>query len=185
AVLEMLNILEQFSPAKAGPLSGEELHKRIEAMKLAYADLAQYNADPRFAKVPVAGLLSKEYAKQRAQLINPRKANCSTDAGRPRVTRRTSRPWTEKAISSRSSRVTTQVLARASRYEVWDSRCRIAEPCLCWTLPSLTRSPVTSARSTPSFRPSWSAATTTSGLASWAAPTSHSRTPNSCPMWSI
>ena len=83
AVLEMLNILEQFSPAKAGPLSGEELHKRIEAMKLAYADLAQYNADPRFAKVPVAGLLSKEYAKQRAQLINPRKANCSTDAGRP------------------------------------------------------------------------------------------------------
>ncbi len=83
AALEMLNILEQFSPAKAGPLSGEELHKRIEAMKLAYADLARYNADPRFAKVPVAGLLSKDYAKQRAQLINPRKANCETDAGRP------------------------------------------------------------------------------------------------------
>ena len=56
AALEMLNILEQFSPAKAGPLSTEELHKRIEAMKLAYADLARYNADPRFAKVPVAGL---------------------------------------------------------------------------------------------------------------------------------
>jgi len=85
AALEMLNIIEQFSPAKAGPLSGEELHKRIEAMKLAYADLARYNADPRFAKVPVAGLLSKEYAKQRAQLINPRKANCETDAGRPPV----------------------------------------------------------------------------------------------------
>jgi len=83
AALEMLNILEQFSPAKAGPLSAEELHKRIEAMKLAYADLARYNADPRFAKVPVAGLLSKDYAKQRAQLINPRKANCDTDAGRP------------------------------------------------------------------------------------------------------
>jgi gamma-glutamyltranspeptidase/glutathione hydrolase len=83
AALEMLNILEQFSPAKAGPLSGEELHKKIEAMKLAYADLARYNADPRFAKVPVAGLLSKDYAKQRAQLINPRKANCDTDAGRP------------------------------------------------------------------------------------------------------
>ncbi len=83
AALEMLNILEQFSPAKAGPLSTEELHKRIEAMKLAYADLARYNADPRFAKVPVAGLLSKEYAKQRAELINPRKASCDTDAGRP------------------------------------------------------------------------------------------------------
>ena len=83
AALEMLNILEQFSPAKAGPLSTEELHKRIEAMKLAYADLARYNADPRFAKVPVAGLLSKEYAKQRAQLIDPAKADCEVDAGRP------------------------------------------------------------------------------------------------------
>jgi len=83
AALEMLNIMEQFAPAKAGPLSSEELHKKIEAMKLAYADLARYNADPRFAKVPVAGLLSKDYAKQRAQLINPQKANCDTDAGRP------------------------------------------------------------------------------------------------------
>ena len=52
-------------------------------MKLAYADLARYNADPRFAKVPVAGLLSKDYAKQRAQLINPQKANCSPEAGIP------------------------------------------------------------------------------------------------------
>ncbi len=83
AALEMLNILEQFTPVKAGPLTTEEIHKRIEAMKLAYADLARYNADQRFAKVPVAGLLSKEYAKQRAQLIDPQKADCNTDAGRP------------------------------------------------------------------------------------------------------
>jgi gamma-glutamyltranspeptidase/glutathione hydrolase len=83
AALEMLNIMEQFQPAKAGPLSVEEIHTRIEAMKLAYADLARYNADPRFAKVPVAGLLSKEYAKQRAQLINPQKADCSPEAGVP------------------------------------------------------------------------------------------------------
>ena len=83
AALEMLNIMEQFSPAKDGPLSVEELHKKIEAMKLAYADLARYNADPRFEKIPVAGILSKEYAKQRAQLIDPQKANCNVDAGRP------------------------------------------------------------------------------------------------------
>ena len=83
AALEMLNIMEQFEPAKSGPLSVEELQTRIEAMKLAYADLARYNADPRFAKVPVAGLISKEYAKQRAQLINPQKADCDTDAGNP------------------------------------------------------------------------------------------------------
>lgn len=83
AALEMLNILEQFQPAKTGPLSTEEIHKRIEAMKLAYADLARYNADPRFAKIPVAGLLSKDYAKQRAKLIDPQKADCNTDAGIP------------------------------------------------------------------------------------------------------
>ena len=83
AALEMLNIMEQFQPAKAGPLSAEEIHMRVEAMKLAYADLARYNADPRFAKIPVAGLLSKEYAKQRAQLINPQKANCNPEAGIP------------------------------------------------------------------------------------------------------
>jgi gamma-glutamyltranspeptidase/glutathione hydrolase len=83
AALEMLNIMEQFSPAKDGPLGAEELYKRIEAMKLAYADLARYNADPRFANVPVTGLLSKDYAKQRAQLINPRKAKCNAEAGNP------------------------------------------------------------------------------------------------------
>ena len=83
AALEMLNIMEQFQPAKAGPLSAEEIHKRIEAMKLAYADLARYNADPRFAKVPVAGMLSKGYAKERAALIDSNKANCTPEAGMP------------------------------------------------------------------------------------------------------
>jgi len=83
AALEMLNIMEQFQPAKSGPLSAEEIHTRIEAMKLAYADLAQYNADPRFAKVPVEGLLSKGYAKQRAALIDAKKANCNPQAGMP------------------------------------------------------------------------------------------------------
>ncbi|MFL6443127.1 MAG: gamma-glutamyltransferase [Candidatus Sulfotelmatobacter sp.] len=83
AALEMLNIMERFQPAKSGPVSTEEIHKRVEAMKLAYADLARYNADPRFAKVPVQGLLSKDYAKQRAQLIDPHKANCNPQAGTP------------------------------------------------------------------------------------------------------
>jgi gamma-glutamyltranspeptidase/glutathione hydrolase len=83
AALEMLNIMEQFQPAKSGPLSADEIHTRIEAMKLAYADLARYNADPRFAKVPVQGLIAKDYAKERAKLIDPRKANCSPEAGQP------------------------------------------------------------------------------------------------------
>jgi gamma-glutamyltranspeptidase / glutathione hydrolase len=83
AALEMLNIMET-SPASAdGPLSVAELHKKIEAMKLAYADLERYNADPRFAKVPVKGILSKQYAQERAKLIDPNKANCEIAAGAP------------------------------------------------------------------------------------------------------
>jgi gamma-glutamyltranspeptidase/glutathione hydrolase len=59
------------------------MHKRIEAMKLAYADLQRYDADPRFARVPVPGLLSKDYARKRAALIDVRQANCSVEPGRP------------------------------------------------------------------------------------------------------
>jgi gamma-glutamyltranspeptidase/glutathione hydrolase len=83
AALEMLNIMETASASSDGPLSVAELHKKIEAMKLAYADLERYNADPRFAKVPVKGLLSKEYAKQRAKEIDPARANCNVSYGTP------------------------------------------------------------------------------------------------------
>ena len=72
AALEMLKIMEHFQPDKDGPKSVAELHKRIEAMKLAYADLYRYNADPRFAKVPVRGLLDDAYTAQRAGQIRPR-----------------------------------------------------------------------------------------------------------------
>jgi len=84
AALEMLNIMETAPASADGPSSVAELHKKIEAMKLAYADLEHYNADPRFAKVPVAGLLSKDYAKQRASLIDPVHANCNVSYGAPR-----------------------------------------------------------------------------------------------------
>jgi gamma-glutamyltranspeptidase/glutathione hydrolase len=83
AALEMLNLMETTPADPTGPLSTAELHKRIEAMKLAYADLYRYNADPRFAKVPVHGLLSKDYARERAKLIDPHKANCTPLPGNP------------------------------------------------------------------------------------------------------
>ena len=84
AALEMLNIMETVPPSPDGPLSVAELHKKIEAMKLAYADLRRYDADPRFAKVPVKGLLSKEYASERAKLIDSKRANCEVTYGTPR-----------------------------------------------------------------------------------------------------
>jgi gamma-glutamyltranspeptidase/glutathione hydrolase len=83
AALEMLNIMATSQPDNNGPQGTAELHKKIEAMKLAYTDLYRYDADPRFAKVPVTGLLSKEYAKERASLIDPQKANCTPASGKP------------------------------------------------------------------------------------------------------
>jgi gamma-glutamyltranspeptidase/glutathione hydrolase len=81
AALEMLNIMEQFKPAPGGPRSPEELHTRIEAMKLAYADVKRYDGDARFSKIPVEQLLAKDYAAKRAQLIDPAKANCGVAPG--------------------------------------------------------------------------------------------------------
>jgi len=81
AALEMLNIMETFPIGQAGFGSAKALHAMIEAKKLAYADMAKYIADPRGQKLPVATLLSKEWAKQRAQLIDAEKAKCDVTAG--------------------------------------------------------------------------------------------------------
>jgi gamma-glutamyltranspeptidase / glutathione hydrolase len=83
AALEMLNIMETAPPTPLGAFSPIEMHKRIEAMKLAYADVRRYDADPHTYDVPVAQLLSKEYARKRAALIDPKHANCEVPAGQP------------------------------------------------------------------------------------------------------
>ena len=83
AALQMLNILENFPPASQGQNSTEDLHRKIEAMKLAYADLYRYVADTRFVPVPLKELLSKPYAAKRARLIDAAKANCEVKPGEP------------------------------------------------------------------------------------------------------
>jgi gamma-glutamyltranspeptidase/glutathione hydrolase len=81
--LQTLNILENFDLRAMGYASADYLHHVTEAMKLAYADRDSYYADPAFVKVPGAGLLSKEYAKERAALIDPKRASKSYIAGDP------------------------------------------------------------------------------------------------------
>ena len=83
AALEMLNIMETAPASLLGAFSAVEMHKRIESMKLAYADVHRYDADPHTYDVPVAQLLSKEYARKRAALIDPNKANCTVPPGQP------------------------------------------------------------------------------------------------------
>jgi gamma-glutamyltranspeptidase / glutathione hydrolase len=82
-LLQALNILENFDLQKMGYASADYLHTVTEALKLAYADRDTYYADPAFVQVPGEGLLSKEYAKERAALINPTKASTTFIAGDP------------------------------------------------------------------------------------------------------
>ncbi len=81
--LEMLNLLETFPLGQFGASSTRTLHVMIEAKKLAYADLLRYVGDPKTAKVPIAGLLAKDYARERAKLMDMAKANCAVGPGTP------------------------------------------------------------------------------------------------------
>jgi len=80
-VLEMLNMLEGDDLAALGPDSADYWHLFIETKKLAYADRARWYADPELASVPVERLRSKEYARERRKLINPRRAAVGVQPG--------------------------------------------------------------------------------------------------------
>jgi gamma-glutamyltranspeptidase / glutathione hydrolase len=82
AALEMLNTMESFSFGQFQN-AADLTHMMIEAKKLAYADMYRYVADQKFSRVPVAGMLSKDYAAQRAKLIDMTKANCDVGPGEP------------------------------------------------------------------------------------------------------
>ncbi|HUP40389.1 MAG TPA: gamma-glutamyltransferase [Vicinamibacterales bacterium] len=75
AALMMLNILELYEPSALG------LHVMIEAKKLAYADMLRHVADPAFSTVPVAALLNKEFARERAAQIDDHRAQPSAAPG--------------------------------------------------------------------------------------------------------
>jgi gamma-glutamyltranspeptidase / glutathione hydrolase len=83
AALQMLNILEGFDLRTMGRNSPQTLHTMIEAKKIAWADRAKFYADPAFAKIPLAGLLSKGYAAERRKLIDPNHAAKQVEAGNP------------------------------------------------------------------------------------------------------
>src|SRR5207249_223985 len=76
-------ILENFDLKAMGRNSADFWHVFTEAKKVAFADRARYYADPDFAKVPVAQLLSKAYARQRAALVHMDKAADSDLPGEP------------------------------------------------------------------------------------------------------
>lgn len=73
-MLEMLNILEGFDLGGMVPGAAEAVHLMVEAKKLAYADRLRYAGDSRWVDFPLARLLSKEFAAERRQAIDPGRA---------------------------------------------------------------------------------------------------------------
>ncbi len=69
-LLQALNILEGFDLKSMGHNSADYIHTVTESLKLAFADRERFYGDPEFSTVPIDGLLSKEYAKTRAKLID-------------------------------------------------------------------------------------------------------------------
>jgi gamma-glutamyltranspeptidase/glutathione hydrolase len=69
ALLQSLNILENFDLRSMGYNSANYINTVYQAMSLAFADRDFYYGDPAFVKSPMKGLLSKDYAKERAKLI--------------------------------------------------------------------------------------------------------------------
>lgn len=69
-LVQILNMAERWPMGEWGHNSAQSIHHLTEAMKLAYADRAEYLGDPDFVDVPVSGLVSKLYADNLAQRIN-------------------------------------------------------------------------------------------------------------------
>lgn len=83
AVLQILEMLQRFSPGQLTPNTVSGAHLFAEASRLAYADRAQYLGDPAFVDVPVKGLLDKSYIASRAALIDPAHDMGTAAAGNP------------------------------------------------------------------------------------------------------
>ena len=83
SALQMLNLIEGYDLKTMGFNSPDAVHLLIEAKKVAFEDRAKYYTDPAFSHIPIAGLLSKEYAAERRKLIDMARAAKTYDAGHP------------------------------------------------------------------------------------------------------
>jgi len=81
AVLQQLNMLENFDIAAMGYGSAQYIHTFVETKKLAFEDRAKYYADPEFNKIPIEKLISKDYAKERLKLFDAARAAKSYPPG--------------------------------------------------------------------------------------------------------
>src|SRR5690606_24198577 len=83
AIVQILGMLQRFPSSELQPGTLSEVHLRAQASRLAYADRVKFIADPAFVKVPVKGLVDKDYIASRAALIDPAKDMGTASAGNP------------------------------------------------------------------------------------------------------
>lgn len=87
SVLQILGMLERFSPQQLQPNTLSEIHLFSEASRLAFADRSMWLADPDTVHVPVTGLLDKGYLAERSALIDPAHDMGQAKAGEPPMKR--------------------------------------------------------------------------------------------------
>ncbi len=108
-MLQTLNILENFDIASLGYNSTRYIHTLYQAMNLAYADRDFYYGDPYYPpEEPVQGLLSKDYAKKRAQQIDPEQNNPYVQPGDPYEFQRGNNPFMHYLENLQSRNITPQ-----------------------------------------------------------------------------
>lgn len=83
AMVETLNLLEGYDLKALGHNSAEYIHAVTEGLKLALADRDRYYGDPDFVKIPMAELISKDYATLRRSLIDKQRASLDQQPGDP------------------------------------------------------------------------------------------------------
>ena len=96
--IQALQILESFDLGAMGHNSPDYLHTVIEALKLAFSDRHHYYGDSDFVDVPLEGLLSKSFAAERANSINP--GSAYPEMPNP------GDPWVHQDNVSRASKLT-------------------------------------------------------------------------------
>jgi gamma-glutamyltranspeptidase / glutathione hydrolase len=110
ALLQALNILENFDLREMGYNSPRYIHLLYQAMNLAFADRDFYYGDPRAAEIPVRGLLSRDYARERAARIGWERNDPDAGPGDPYPFQGASNPflhylerWSETAVRADSA----------------------------------------------------------------------------------
>jgi len=89
-----IDIVKNFDLRAMGHNSADYIHVVTEALKLAFSDRHNYFGDPRFVKIPIAGLMSDKYATWRRSLISAEKASDGMPpAGNPRTLQAIQNRW--------------------------------------------------------------------------------------------